>query len=192
MFIEAIIVGLIIAYFRGGRLDNFNYLDIKGWYLIIIGLMFQLTPIFISGYTFLTYLQLFGIIMILMAVLVNIKLKGFWLIMLGGVLNLLAVLVHDFKMPVNLIFQMETRFNSFIDTIIEGNVINYTVFESTTWTGLLGKILATPNWYPFPKLLSVGDIFITVGLFFFIYGELKSRQYRRKSSMVQYSYKTRI
>lgn len=192
MFIEALFVGLIVAYFRGGRLDNFNYLEIKGWYLIILGLMLQLTPIFISGYTFLNYLQMIGIILILLAVLINIKLKGFWLILLGGILNFLAVLIHDFKMPVNLIFQSGIRFNGFIDTILEGDVINYMVSESIGWTGLLGKIIATPSWYPFPKLLSAGDIFITIGLFAFMYGELRRKQYRRKSNMVQYSYKSRI
>jgi hypothetical protein len=176
MFVEAVIVGLLVGFFRGGRFDNFNYLEIRLWYVSIVGLLLQLMPVFITGYDFLAY----------------IKLRGVWLVMLGGMLNLLAVLLNNFKMPVNLIFNQGTRLNSFMDTIVEGDIINYVLSADGGWLSALGKILITPNWYPFPHLLSAGDILITVGVFVFVYGEMMRKQFKRKSTMVRYTYKSRV
>ena len=192
MFVEAVIVGLLVGFFRGGRFDNFNYLEIRLWYVSIVGLLLQLMPVFIAGYDFLAYLQLIGIILVFITVFANIKLRGVWLVMLGGMLNLLAVLLNNFKMPVNLIFNQGTRLNSFMDTIVEGDIINYVLSADGGWSSALGKILITPNWYPFPHLLSAGDIFITVGVFIFVYGEMMRKQFKRKSTMVRYTYKSRV
>ena len=191
MFIEAVIIGFLIAIFSGGRIDNLNYIEIKAWYLIIVGMLLQLIPVFISGYSFLTYVQLVGILLIFIAVVINIKVKGFWIILLGGIVNLVAILINGLKMPVHLIFNEGNKLNGFIDTIIEGDVINYFISTSNSLSVLIGKILATPDWYPFFRLLSIGDIIISIGIIVFIYGELCRKNYRRKSTMIKYTYKQR-
>lgn len=192
MFIEAVVLGLIATIFFRGRIDNFNYLEIKVWYLIILGLMMQLIPVFLSGYKFLTYIQLIGIIFVLIAVVLNLKVSGFWIILLGGLLNFIAVLLNSFKMPVNIIIGNGTKLNGLIETIINGDVVNYVISTTETLPAILGKIIMTPDWYPFPKLLSAGDILISIGIFIFILGESRRKNFKRKSKMVQYTYKSRI
>lgn len=192
MFIEAVVLGLIATIFFRGRIDNFNYLEIKAWYLIILGLMMQLVPVFLSGYLFLTYIQLIGIILVFFAVALNLKVNGFWIILIGGLLNFIAVLLNNFKMPVNIILGSGTKLNGFIETIKNGDVSNYVLGTTGNLPALLGKIIMTPDWYPFPKLLSIGDILISIGIFIFILGESRRKNFKRKSKMVQYTYKSRI
>ncbi|MBN2260093.1 MAG: DUF5317 domain-containing protein [Clostridiales bacterium] len=192
MFIEAMIIGLIISFLRGGRMDNLNYLEIKAWYLIIFGMGLQLLPVFISGYTFILYFQMIGIIFVLTVIIMNIKLKGFWLMLIGGMLNFTAVVLNHFKMPVNPVFIENNNFSGFMDTVVDGEIVNYIANSVGGWSAILGKIMMTPSWYPFPRLLSIGDVIISLGIMWFIYGESKNKNLHRKSKMVQYTYKSRI
>jgi|LGOV01.1.fsa_nt_gb energy-coupling factor transporter transmembrane protein EcfT len=192
MFIEAMILGLVISFLRGGRMDNIEYLNIKGWYLIIIGVVLQLVSVFLTKYSFATYIQLIGIIFVLIVVVLNIKLRGFWLMLFGGMLNFLAVILNGYKMPVNPIIIENNKLSSFMDMIIDGEIINYISTSVGGWSAMLGKIMMTPQWYPFPKMLSIGDIVISIGIIWFIYGETKRKNYRKESKMVQYTYKSRI
>ncbi len=192
MFIEAIIIGLVIVFFTGGRFDNFSEVEIKGWPTIILGIGLELSVILFSQYTFSQYLQLTGMILVILVVALNFKVKGFLLLFVGGFLNLSAVLLNDLKMPVNLIGGQSDTMRSFMDTVLEGDVINYMVDSAGGWTDLLGKIITTPLWYPFPRLLSVGDLVITLGILFFVIGESQRKHFHRKSKMVHYSYRNRI
>ncbi|OPL09130.1 MAG: hypothetical protein AVO33_07765 [delta proteobacterium ML8_F1] len=192
MFIEAIFVGLVIVFLTNGRFDNFSEVEIKGWPMIVAGVILELSVIFFSRYTFSLYLQLTGMMTVMLAVAMNLRIRGFLLMFLGGLLNLMAVLLNNLRMPVNLVGGKTSSMTSFMDTVLEGDVINYMVDSAGGWTALLGKIMTTPIWYPFPRLLSVGDLVITLGILFFIVGESKRKHFHRESTMVQYSYRNRI
>ncbi|MCK5763721.1 MAG: DUF5317 domain-containing protein [Clostridiales bacterium] len=192
MFIEAMILGLVISFLRGGRMDNIEYLNIKGWYLVIIGVVLQLVSVFFMKYSFAVYIQLIGIIFVLIVVVLNIKLRGFWLMLFGGMLNFLAVILNGYKMPVNPIIIENNKLSSFMDMIIDGEIINYISTSVGGWSAMLGKIMMTPQWYPFPKMLSIGDVVISIGIIWLIYGETKRKNYSKQNKMVQYTYKSRI
>lgn len=192
MFIEAMILGLVISFLRGRRMDNIENLNIKGWYLIIIGVVVQLVSVFLAEYSFTSYIQLTGIGFVLVAVMMNIKLHGFFLMLFGGILNLIAVLLNDFKMPVNPIVIENNKLSSFLQMITDGEIMNYISTSVGGWSAILGKIIMTPQWYPFPKILSIGDIIISIGIIWFIYAETNRKNYHKQSKMVQYTYKSRI
>ncbi|MCD6435124.1 MAG: DUF5317 domain-containing protein [Clostridiales bacterium] len=192
MFVEAMILGLIISFLAGGRMDNVKYLNIKGWYLVIIGLVLQLTSTFLVKYSFSVYIQLTGIIFVFLAVAMNIKLRGFWIMLLGGVMNFIAVILNDFKMPVNPIIIENEKLSSFMNMVSDGEIINYVATSVGGWPVMLGKIIMMPQWYPFPKILSIGDILISIGIICFVYGETRRKNYYKQSKMVQYTYKSRI
>ncbi|MEA3424138.1 MAG: DUF5317 family protein [Bacillota bacterium] len=192
MFVEAMILGLAISFLLGGRMDNLEYLDIKGWYLIIIGTVLQLVSLFLAKYSFAIYIQLTGIVFVIIVLMLNMNLRGFWLMLFGGMLNFLAVVLNGNKMPVNPIIIENNKLSSFMDMIVDGEIINYLSTSVGGWSAMLGKIMMTPQWYPFPNILSIGDIVISVGIIWFIYGETRRKNYRKKSKMVQYTYKSRI
>lgn len=51
MYLEAIVIGLIIGFFRNGRLMNFFEVKFKGWTLSIIALLIFLIPFGIKLFT---------------------------------------------------------------------------------------------------------------------------------------------
>lgn len=192
MFIEAIVIGILITIFTGTRLDNLNNVNIKCWAMIVIGVIMQLLPIFLSRYQFIIYLQLLGVVLVLMGVIINYRVRGFFIIFIGGLVNFTAIILNQYKMPVDLVLMEGTKLSGLMDTIINGDVVNYIATNGDNWSKFLGKIMITPGWYPFTKLLSIGDIIISLGIIRFIYGESKRKNLHRKTKMVQFAYKKRI
>jgi len=192
MFIEAIVVGLLISIIVGARLENLSNVNIKCWILIVIGVIMQLLPIFLPQYQFTIYLQLVGAVMVFIAVIINYNARGFWIIFIGGLMNFIAIMLNQYKMPVDLTIMAGTKLSGLMDTIISGDVVNYVAASSGNWSNVLGKIMITPKWYPFTRLLSIGDIIISLGIIRFIYGESKRKNLHKKTKMVQFAYKKRI
>lgn len=197
MFIEAIILGVIIGVIRNGRLSNLTEIYIRGWYLIILGVVIQYVPILLNilGFEQLNfeYITFIGMLLMVVALIMNLDLKGIWMILLGGLLNLLGLVFNGFKMPIHLGSLQTLEMNYFIESIRSGNLINYQLFsEFINWKLALGKFIPIPKIYPFAKVLSIGDIVMMLGIILFISSEMKSNYFKRSSSMLQFSYKKKI
>jgi hypothetical protein len=50
------------------------------------------------------------------------------------------------------------------------------------------KFIPIPKPYPLPKLLSIGDVLMSLGLLWMIVGEMKKTNYFGKGKMVSYTY----
>ena len=77
------------------------------------------------------------------------------------------------------------------DGISDGSIVNYIAAETTGAITIFTKFIAVPKPYPFPRILSVGDVLMTFGLLLFIVGEMKKTNYFGKGKMVSYSYRSR-
>lgn len=194
MIFEAIIIGLIIGTIANGRLHFLTEVEFKGWTLILVGALLQVSPILMTNLTvkhpILQWTPLIGMACIAAAVAINWKLKGFRIILLGALLNIVAMALHSGKMPIHLGMMELAGLKAVADSVRDQFVVNYVGFDQVTdvfkW---LGKCIPIPKPYPFPKVLSLGDLLITAGIIRFIYAEMTGFHFKKRGRMVKYSYR---
>lgn len=196
MYFEAVILGIIFGFIRGGSLKKFSLFNIRGWFLILIGAVLNLGVLMFKGKAPIEgneNLILFAsLLVVALIVLINIEKKGFWAIFIGTVLNTITVFMNGFKSPISLSALKNSGLNGLYEIVESGKSFNYMSLDLVdNWTRYLGKYISIPQAYPFPKVLSPGDIMITLGIVLFIYGEMLSNKYEGQN-MIRFSYNSRI
>ncbi len=193
MFFEAVAIGLLIGYIRGGRMLNIGNMHIRGWILIIVSFVLQTLPIFLSAIpvvdTYGHVISFTAMILMFVVVIINIDKKGFWLVALGALMNLLAMGFNGLLMPVNLEGFSYIGLADIVEGVKSGEVINYISLEYVSdWTQNLGKMITLPKYYPLAKVISIGDLVMSLGVFWFTQSEmLEAYHFKSRSKMVHYS-----
>jgi hypothetical protein len=196
VFLEAVILGIAIGLLRKGRLGSLGDMQFKGLWLVIMAFITQISPILLARAGVLTdqliYLPFAAMCMMIIVLFVNLDKSGIWVIIPGAIMNIIAIALNGFKMPIDFEGLKYAGLTGVIETIQDGSLINYIGMDSVNgFSKYLGKFIPLPDMYPFAKVLSVGDIFIMVGIVILIQGEMKKVYYRASGSMVKYSYNSR-
>jgi hypothetical protein len=152
MFLEAIILSAIIGFIRGGNLRGFKRLNKLSAFLFIVGAVIQyllgtLDQLVESNSIDLIMkynkpIQILSYAFILTGIFTNIKFKSLWVVLIGYIFNFLSVAFNDWVMP-----------NLFSEEVESAKL------------AMLGKTIQFVEPYPFPKLLSLGDLIIAFGIF---------------------------
>lgn len=170
MFVEALILSIIIGLIRGGKIKRIRILNSGSIWVLLLGIVIQYllsilnlvegngSVVFILKYT--TQIQVFSYILILIGIIMNIRIKSLWALFVGYGLNFISLAFNGWVIP-NLI-ESPTQDVKF-------PILGYTIefFEP----------------YPLPKILTLGDIIISFGIFALIQevmvgGSSYSRGYR--------------
>lgn len=197
VFVEAIILGVIIGLFRKGRIGNLGDMQFRGVWLVILAMLVQLSPIFLARTSlssqYLLYLPFVGMSLMVVVLFFNLDKSGIGLVIPGTLMNLVAMAVNGFRMPIAFKGLKYSGLSAVIETIEDGSLINYMNMENAVgWTRYLGKFIPLPDLYPLAKVLSVGDILIMAGIVILIQGEMKKSYYMASGSMVKYSYRSKF
>lgn len=197
MFIEGGIIGLILGKVRGGRFSNFSYLSIRAWPLIFLAFFVQISPAFtdkisaLAGFQFYAYGISVGLIILLL--LLNMDKRGLKIMLVGLLLNLAAIYFNTWKMPVSMEGLQLAGLQPMLEAIRSGKIANYMPLENIHhWSKYLAKFIVIPKPYPLAKVVSVGDLFITLGLILFIQGEMTKNHLHSRSRMIKFGYKGTI
>jgi len=196
MFAEAVLLGLLVGALRGGRITNLAFSNIRGWMLIIVGFLLQMVPALFGRSGLMDrwghVIAFLMVLLIVPVVFLNLEKKGFWAVGVGTVLNLIPMLTHGLRMPILLRSLQVTGRQEMLTSMKSGAVLNYVGLEHLHgWTSYLGKVIPLPKFYPLAQVLSVGDLFISLGLFLFIYWEMTSRSsFKSRSQMVSMPYRS--
>lgn len=197
MYVEAILVGLLIGFIRNGRLANFNNARFKGWGLIVPAFIVYLMPyiLLLLNVSF-DNLEIFPFIsmgFVVLLALLNLEKSGMKIFLIGTALNMIAMAVNGFLMPIDLAKMEALGYQSFVESIANGTVVNYIdSLDAQSWTVFIGKIIGLPEIYPLARVISVGDILISVGVAMVVQSEMLLHSMRVKGSMVRFSYRTKI
>ncbi|AOT70010.1 DUF5317 family protein [Geosporobacter ferrireducens] len=197
MFIEGGIIGLILGKVRGGRFSNFSYLSIRAWPLIFLAFFIQVSPAFTNKISALSSFQGYayglsnGVIILLL--LFNLNKRGLKVMLAGLLLNLVAVYFNGWKIPVSMEGLQLAGLDAMVEAIQSGKIANYIPLDSLQhWSKYLAKFIVIPKPYPLAKVISIGDLFITLGLTLFIYGEMTKNHLHSRSRMIKFGYKGTI
>ncbi|TLS38456.1 DUF5317 domain-containing protein [Pseudalkalibacillus caeni] len=173
MVFDGILLSVVIGFLRKGSLKGFAALQFK-W-----GVVF---PILLLLEIFIFYFQTkfnwlgnsSGIIFIgiyivgLFFLWVNRKVSpGIWLLFIGVLLNFIVMAANGGRMPVSLEAAnvLDPSYAEAIKTSLYGK---HTVLTNTTYFGFLGDVIPITDPYPKDQVISIGDIFMNIGVFIFI------------------------
>jgi hypothetical protein len=174
MVIEYILIVIVIALIRKGSLKQLTDTDIKLWYVFIFSLLIQVSAMYFysrSPFVNQTYpIWIIGsYIILLCGIGYNLSLAGFKLFGLGTFLNFLVITANGGRMPVSAEALEVIGLSTYIPELMKG-VTKHQLVTSETHVWFLADII--PLGPPFAmnsSVISVGDIFITLGLSWFIY-----------------------
>lgn len=176
MFIEAIVLGFIVALFRKGRIRNISNMHIKGWYLFIIAGLIQgsiswlkgknliLGAEFFEKYFF--YIHLLTYLLMIIGVLLNIKKNFMKFILIGMVLNFIVIFANGGKMPVS--FKGAKGYENYTEEMFDESFdIKHSLVSKDTKFVYLADVILLPRPYPLARIISIGDIFLMIGIYLF-------------------------
>ena len=86
------------------------------------------------------------------------------LLFIGTLMNFIAIISNDFKMPVfvaEIVSNAETK-RIYLQT---GQDLVHSLLTEETRFKILCDIITLPPPYPYPKTISFGDVFLLIGVF---------------------------
>lgn len=178
MFIEPMLFSLILAKFRKGKFSNIENLEIHQWYLILIAGAIQFSLSILKKWNpqwagpllgqYFKYIHILSYILILHCIMMNIKRKSMKLFLIGVLLNFLVITANAGKMPVSITGFKGINSRTTMELPTSEFDIKHIAVRPDTKLVYLADIILIARPYPLPKILSIGDIFLILGLFVFI------------------------
>lgn len=169
------IISIILLLFRKKTLDiSILKLEIKGYQILIIAAVIEVMAEFlynnfinnnaveILSLNWLIYFAIFAV------TIINFKKPFMKLFFLGTLLNFIAIISNDFKMPV-LVSEVLANAEAKKIYLQTGQDLIHSLLTDSTKFKLLCDVITLPPPYPFPKTISIGDIFLLSGIFFVWY-----------------------
>lgn len=185
MVFEVILLALIIGKLRGGEIRRLENLYIRGWYLISLSFFIEIISLFIvtkingeistivENNFF--YIHIFIYILLLAGLSMNYREIGFRITFLGSILNFLPIALNNGKMPVSIKALKNADLYNQLNLLSDNRIMTHTLSLEKTKVFFLGDIIPIPKPYLFPKIISIGDILISIGLFILIYNYMTKR-----------------
>lgn len=166
-------LSIIILIYRNKefKFNNIN-IEIKGYKVIIIMAVIELTAQFLfkrfTDNNLLRILSMHWTIYfgILIVSIINFEKPFMKLMFVGTLLNFIAIIFNDFKMPVyvsHLLTDVEAK-KMYLST---GQDLIHSLLTEDTKFKIFSDIITLLPPYPFPKTISIGDIFLLSGFFMF-------------------------
>lgn len=184
MIIESLVAALVVAKIRGGNIKNIGKISISHWYLFLIAFVIKYSAILLGKFLegkvagFIqnnyNYINIVVFTLLIIGLLLNIKNKGIIIILVGSILNFIVILLNGGKMPIS----QSISFLPFTHTLI----------NEYTRCHYLADIIPIP--YFIPKIISIGDIIIGVGIFLLVQQVASIKNYRGK--VLDFTYKSNL
>ncbi len=175
MFIEVIILSIIIGLIRGGKLSKLTKVNFKRMWILIFAFVFQYFIMFINSieefhmaekvlrYT--KEIVVISYILLFIGIFMNIRYRSLWVVLGGTVLNFFVMVANGWKRPILKEGLRLAGWDS-IYGMIEGNSLPlYTAISDNIKYPILGDIIVFSKPYPFPHIMSIGDLIICFGLY---------------------------
>lgn len=181
MIIESLVLSLIIGKISGGQINKIANLEIKKWYLFIIAFGIEFFLLFgyqkgigiLEQYFF--YFHLASYALLFIGFIFNIK--NFWLdfVFIGVLLNAIVIFFNGGKMPVSVEALNLAELPEYVTQLVNNQVATHQVLSMDMTAWFLGDIIPLIPPYPLNKVISIGDLIITIGVFFLIQKAMKKR-----------------
>ena len=175
MFIEALLLGTVVSFFRGGTMKNMRLAQIRMPALLVIAFLLQalLSFMMLAGSSWFTdqrmlmYAISYGLLFI--SLFFNLGHKVVWLILAGSIMNFAVIFLNSGSILISAEALQEAGFLNRLSLIEAGRLPHYLLMEEASGVmTFFAKRFTPPSFYPVSQVFSPGDLMISLGLFFWI------------------------
>nr|WP_312576767.1 DUF5317 family protein [Sedimentibacter sp.] len=184
MFIVAVILGIVIGLTRRGKIYRLSYINFNMAPLIYIAAFLYICIIIMNlgllDYSSLLYTTFLitSYILIAIFIIANIDIKFIFVALIGLCSNILCFLVNGFKFPLSSSLVSSLYGNEMYNLLIDGKIKFYIPAENATLS-FLGNIISLGTY----KIVSIGDIIISVGIILIVQAIISDKYMRNKSKI---------
>ncbi len=177
MILEALLIGLFFILITNRKIDNDINFNKYGLYCVSTGFLLNiamtictradlgyLTYIFVEYYF---YFHVSSLILIAVGMMINYKNFGLLIVGAGFLLNAIPIILNG-KMPVSESALLKTADTYKFDLIARGRSLSHGIFEDPVMY-ILSDIIPISSPYPIPKVISIGDLVISIGIVVYIF-----------------------
>jgi hypothetical protein len=164
LLLYAVLIGLLVGSITHGSLKGLADARVRLWPVALLGLVFQValfsTPMADMVGAWGPVLYVLSTVVVLMALVVNVRQPGFWLITLGALLNFVVIIANGGQMPASPAALALLTGHAAVPSEVFSNSV---VAGPHTVLPLLGDIYVLPRPIPFANVFSIGDVLIGAG-----------------------------
>lgn len=180
-------LALAIAILRGGRLTNLGDIELRSWWLLVIGFALQATTRFLPDESWAETagiaMVLLSFLLLLVLVIINRERPGMWLAGVGVLMNFTVISLNG-GMPV--LTEAAEVASGFAQSSpdIAGS-FKHVVLDADTILPPLGDVIPL-RLAGHGQVISLGDVFLAVGLGRFLEHELRRpRRYFKRGAQAE-------
>ena len=172
LIMATVVVATIAGLLAGGTLRDFPSVGIRAAWLALAGVVLQFVPV---GGTLGTVLLYASFAALIAFAVVNVRVHGFVLILVGLALNALVIVANQ-GMPVTRdALEHSNQSATLADLIANGGAKHHLAGDGTVLLPL-GDVI--PLGAPFDQAISVGDVCVQLGAAWFIVASMPRRHPR--------------
>ncbi|MBI4494052.1 MAG: DUF5317 domain-containing protein [Chloroflexi bacterium] len=171
----AVPLGVATGLALGGQLRRLASARLRLAPLFVLALLVQVglfsTPLGATEWAYLVgpLVYVCTLVLILAALLANLRCRGAWLVALGAGANLVVIAANGGKMPVLVEAVRQLKGEAALQALAApGPLTNVALMSERTWLPFLGDLFALPRFVPNANVFSVGDILAALGLVLWI------------------------
>jgi hypothetical protein len=163
MIVTGVVLSIVVALLRGGRLERLSSLNLTGLPLVWVAILLRVAAGYLAsqGFTLAPWLQVAAYFALLYMVILNLGYPGIKLFGLGSLCNFVVIAANGGTMPVSAAAMAKTGL-----TDMPSGTYSLLTEQSRLW--FLADIIPVTFRYPKPIIVSVGDLIIVVGMFIII------------------------
>ncbi|SCG81958.1 hypothetical protein DW1_0338 [Proteiniborus sp. DW1] len=197
MLIESMVLAILFGKIRGGKVSRLSNLEFKRVWVFVLALIIQVGVILfaVNGNEFaLKYIReinAISYVLLFAGFVINAKQRVLITMLLGMLMNVLVMFSNGWQTPISIDGLTLAGYEELAKLTLSGKLAFYTPLSETTKYGFLSKIITIPPPYFFPQVLSIGDVFIALGLFTFVQSIMTNDGFG-KSGVVRFNYKSKI
>ncbi|MTI49742.1 DUF5317 domain-containing protein [Sporosalibacterium faouarense] len=178
MIIESVASSLVVGKARGGKFKLIGELELKKYYLFIIGFGIEFLSVFLNtknlGFMnqildkYFIIIHTISYLLIFIGLIFNFNKKSMIFVFIGTLLNYIVIISNGGQMPVSGSGLSYLGLKDTLNALKNHAIITHTLVNENTRLFFLGDVIPTPKFYPFSKMISIGDIFLGIGVFILI------------------------
>lgn len=198
MLIEGLIFSLIVGKLRRGKFQSLGKVRIHNWWLFLLAFLIEFGTVFavsasvviVERYSM--YLHILSYLVLFVGIISNREYPSMWVVFLGSLVNFLVITLNGGAMPVSLEGLHRAGLDNYAQIISAGGIATHQPLTSSTVLSFLADIMVLPEPYPFSKVLSVGDILISIGIFIFVQRAMLMEKRLGRTNMIRFKYRSKI
>jgi hypothetical protein len=174
LLVESVGASVVVGKLRGGSFSKMKDASLDKWYCFVSGFLVEFSAVYLAarGFDFfkenIFLIHLISYSLLFAGIYFNRKIPAFKLIFIGVLLNFIVIMANGGHMPVSGETMINIGLVDNMEAIRDGKIITHTLINEKTVFKYLGDIFALGKPYPRPKIFSVGDVIMALGVFAYI------------------------